>query len=40
MLSWQDGRIDVAPETVHEKATGEKVLPLVAENRAAYGAET
>ena len=37
VLSWQNGRIDVAPETIYEEATGEKVLPLVAENRASYG---
>ena len=40
VLSWEDGRIDVAPETVYEEATGEKVLPLVAESRASYGADS
>ena len=40
VLSWQDGRLDVAPETVYEQATGRKVLPLVAESRAAYGTDS
>ena len=40
VLSWEDGRIDVAPETVYEEATGEKVLPLVAESHTSYGAES
>ena len=39
VLSWQDGRIDIAPETVYEEATGDKVLPLVAESRASYSTE-
>jgi len=39
VLSWQDGRLDVAPETVYEQATGEKLLPLVAEDSASYGSE-
>jgi len=34
VLSWQNGRIDVAPESVYEQATGEKLLPLVAEDHA------
>jgi glucose-6-phosphate isomerase len=37
VLSWQDGRIDVAPETVYAKATGKAVLSRVAEERAKYG---
>lgn len=37
ILSWLDGRIDVAPETVYEQATGEKILPLVAETHTSYG---
>ena len=39
ILSWQDGRIDVAPETVYEQATGERVLPRVAEEHTTYGRE-
>ncbi len=39
VLSWEDGRIDVAPETIYEEATGENVLPLVAESRASYGTQ-
>jgi len=39
VLSWQNGRVDVAPETVYEQATGEKILPLVAETHASYGSE-
>jgi hypothetical protein len=37
VLSWEEGRIDIAPETIYEEATGEKVLPLVAEEREVYG---
>jgi hypothetical protein len=37
VLSWEDGRIDVAPETVYEEATGERVLSRVAEEHEAYG---
>jgi len=51
VLSWDNGRIDVAPETIYEEATGEpahrtasseagkKVLPRVAEEHARYGDE-
>ncbi len=39
VLSWENGRIDVAPETVYEEVTGERVLPLVAESCVAYGAQ-
>jgi len=37
ILSWDNGRIDVAPETIYEEATGEKVLPRVAQEHARYG---
>jgi hypothetical protein len=40
VLSWEDGRINVAPETVYEEATGEEVLPLVADRRTSYGADS
>jgi len=39
VLSWQDGRIDVAPETVYEQATGDTTLARVAEESAPYGSE-
>ena len=37
VLTWQDGGIDVAPESVYEQATGERVLLHVAEEHAPYG---
>jgi hypothetical protein len=37
ILSWQDGRIDVAPESVYEQATGKAILPRVAEDHVPYG---
>ena len=39
VLSWEDGRIDVAPETVYEEATGESALPRVADDRVPYGSK-
>ena len=37
VLTWDNGRIDIAPETIYEEATGEATLPHVAEERASYG---
>ena len=39
VLSWEDGRLDVAPETIYGEATGERVLPRVAEEDRTYGSE-
>ena len=39
VLSWEDGRLDVAPETIYEEATGERILPRVAEDSVSYGAD-
>lgn len=36
VLSWEDGRLDVAPETIYEEATGERILPRVAEEHTPY----
>ena len=36
VLSWQDGRIDIAPETIYEEATGEAAIPRVAEGPGPY----
>jgi len=36
VLSWQGGRIDLAPETVYAEATGEEPLRHVAETRGPY----
>ena len=35
-ISWQDGHIDVTPETLYAEATGEKPLSRVAEECAPY----
>lgn len=37
VLSWQGGRIDIAPETVYSYATGLMPLLRVAESRPSYG---
>jgi len=39
VLSWQQGRIDVAPETIYEQATGKSTLARVAEDHLPYGSE-
>ena len=36
VLSWDSGRIDLAPETIYEQATGERILPHVAEGHTPY----
>lgn len=37
VLSWENGRLDIAPETVYAEATGDPALPQVAEDRVPYG---
>lgn len=37
VLSWLAGRIDIAPESLYEEATGKAELQRVAEDRAPYG---
>jgi len=39
VLSWQHGKIDVAPETIYEQATGSSTLAHVAEDRLPYGSD-
>ena len=39
VLSWKNGRIDIAPETIYAAATGEAPLQRVAESRSSYGSD-
>jgi hypothetical protein len=37
VLSWLDGRLDIAPEAIYEEATGNSILQHVAESPEEYG---